>query len=111
MKWFRYSLAFFGVLVVGFFIWLLAINLLPPSVLYSAEVAQVENYISQIEAYKRDHSQYPDERQQNIVPRVEYDNPFFYEGGASAYRIGFRIGFDEVYYYDSETKKWSFETK
>ena len=89
--------------------WAIAIRYVPPSIAYRTQIAQVERYVAQIEEYKRQNGRYPDDQTQTIVPRAEHDNPFFYEGGGTVYRIGFRVGFDEVYFYDSQSRRWSFE--
>lgn len=105
----RYALALLSAVVVVAATWVLAVRHVPPSTAHHRQIAQVEKYVAKIEEYREVHGSYPDESTQAIVPRVEEGNPYFYEGGGLVYRIGFRTGFDEVLFYESQSRRWSFE--
>lgn len=98
-----------GIALVLVVAWVLAVAWAPPSIAYRRHISRVEEYIEQLEEYRRQHGVYPDERTQAIVPREEYGNPYFYEGGGGVYRIGFRVDFDERYFFESQSRGWSFE--
>jgi len=94
------------VIVISVF---LVYALLPVKYMHYSEYRVVKNYIHEIDLYYEKHAAYPSQDNQTIVPSNEFDNPFFYENiNSDGYRVGFRIGFDEIYFYDSSTQTWNF---
>ncbi len=94
---------------VGVALWILAGMYLPPWLKYYDRYSKANAYIELVEKFKEENGYYPVEQNQNIVPRTEFKNPFFYRGGGENFELGFTAGFDEVYTYSSYDKKWHFE--
>lgn len=102
-KIFKYALGSIIAFMLILGIWFIVIRLLPPNILFKDKIAHVESVISKIEQFKREHGYYPPEDSDLI------GNDVFYYVFPDGYQIGFSVGFDENYYYDSRLKKWSFE--
>lgn len=102
----RYS-AYIGIiLLVAVCIWLIAmvaVRYLPPQLVYREKIHQVEKIVIQIDKYKTENGKYPPE---SFIGSEPAD--IFYNIYGDGYRVGFSVGFDEDYYYDSKSKKWSF---
>jgi hypothetical protein len=72
---------------------------------YRAEIRIAEEVISQVERFKIEHGRYPLEQEFEMP-----DGATFYELYAGEhYRVGFSLGFDRLFWYDSRTRKWSFD--
>lgn len=109
IKYSRFTRTLWVILAVilGVFVsWVLAVRYAPPQLLYGVEIHQVEKAVKELEQYKTQHGNYPSESQY----RLANDN-MFYSLKDGEYEIGFSVGFDEWYSYDSHTRKWSFETQ
>jgi hypothetical protein len=102
----KYS-AYVGIILVAvvclLLIWLMVIRFAPPQLLYSEKINQVENIVLKIDKYKAENGKYPPE---SFISSEPAD--IFYNLYNDSYRVGFSVGFDEDYYYDSKSKKWSF---
>lgn len=85
-------------------IWIVMVQYAPPQLLYRNEIHRTEEAIGELEKYKAEHGVYPPESQ---FPLKKAD--MFYMPTDYGYRIGFSVGFDESYWYNSRTRKWSFE--
>ena len=84
--------------------WIVAVRYLPPQILYRSDIHRTEEAIQVIEQYKVRNGMYPKESQY----RLTKEN-MFYMLKDDGYVAGFSMGFDESYFYDSRTRKWSFE--
>jgi len=89
--------------------WILAVIHLPPWLKYYGRYRQANAYIERVESFRKQNGYYPGEETQDIVPRTEFNNPYyFYRGGGESFEMGFSAGFDDVYSYSSSDKKWDF---
>ncbi len=77
---------------------------LPPRVLFRGDIARTRSVIDRIEGYRATHRKYPDPSDFPVPGRMFYDLQ-----SPDHYIVGFGVGFDEQYYFDSVRKKWSFE--
>jgi hypothetical protein len=83
---------------------ILLIPRVPPRILYRGYIASVCASVERIESYRRTHGVYPDPRDFDVPTRIFYDLQT-----PTHYIVGFAIGFDEQYYWDSLGKRWSFD--
>lgn len=102
----KYS-AYIGIILVAvvciWLVWLIVIRFAPPQFVYAGKIHQVENIVVRIDKYKTENDKYPPE---SFISSEPAD--IFYDTHGDGYRVGFSVGFDEDYYYDSKSKKWSF---
>lgn len=98
---FKYFIVFvFVVLVMSAL--LLRLDVIFPGLFHKDEVNKVVELITKIEEYNKINGEYPYE---NKV--LDGLGPYFYVRENDSYRIGFYMGFDNCYYYDSASRKWS----
>ena len=85
--------------------WLLMAWLGTPRFWYADDVAQVEREGERLREYRRTHGHFPSPSEWPLaLGRISYDlGP---DGGVM---LGFSVGFDENYFYDIDTGRWSFE--
>lgn len=102
----KYS-AYIGIVLVAVvclcLVWLMVIRFAPPQFVYADKIHQVENIVVRMDKYKAENGKYPPESFISSEP-----GDIFYNIYEDSYRVGFSAGFDENYYYDSKSKKWSF---
>jgi hypothetical protein len=86
-----------------------SINFLPPNFLYRSQIKTCEKMISRIESYKAQTGRYPNWNDWETLGIKDESDPRFYRVNSDGYVVGFSFGFDEMYEWDSRTKRWSFE--
>jgi hypothetical protein len=90
--------------VLLFLVWLFVIPQIPPQWRYRSEIHRTEEAIKEVEKYKKEHGAYPDEAQFPLSsPDMSYVRLH------NGYKMGFSVGLDESYWYDSRSKKWSYD--
>ncbi|HKB60039.1 MAG TPA: hypothetical protein VKC56_08360 [Gallionellaceae bacterium] len=99
-------LIFWGVVavIVLFLGWLFVVPYLPPQWRYRSEIHRTEAAIAELDQYSKEYGAYPTEAQ---FPLSSPD--MFYVRLRNGYEVGFSAGFDESYWYDSRSKKWSYD--
>jgi hypothetical protein len=83
---------------------ILVLPRLPPTLLYRSDIRRAQSVIAEIESYHEHHHIYPDPSELEVPPHFFYELP-----QPDRYILGFAVGFDEQYFWDSSTKRWSFD--
>lgn len=88
--------------------WLLGPRYLPPQWLYSDKIKHCNVVIRKVEDFRKKTGKYPSNTDYSNNG-IEDEGSYFYEQKDNGFRVGFSVGFDESYEYDSAKEKWSFE--
>jgi len=109
MKFLKILLAVSVLIVILLAGWALALRYLPPQWFYSREIGHCEQMVLMVESYKKDHGRYPPNTDYSHNGIQDDEGVYFYRQEGDRYRVGFSVGFDGHYEYDSMRGKWSYE--